>query len=309
MIFIIGFFFAAPFIVPLNYKELPENFSPFENSRFIYIEDIRLHYRDFKPDSVLGNILFVHGFSGSTFSWRNNSKFLVEQGYRVVSVDLPAFGYSDKSPGINHSNTFRSNLLWNLLDSLANNEKWILSGHSMGAATVSAMGAMRPFQTDGIMLVSGGVFSPQKSNFSQLILKSILKFSVIQRWTDLIASHFYFNTKTFNKILTSAYGHEPDKHEVLGYLDPFLYERSASSILDMSANSKEVEEIDINKLKEIPLLIIWGEDDKWIPVETGLKTHSKFQQSQLKIIKNAGHCSMETHAEEFNKAVLEFIIK
>lgn len=62
----------------------------FENSYFMQIDGVQLHYRTWQPpeSNHCGNILFIHGLSGSTFSWRYVVDSLIEKGYSVVAVDL-----------------------------------------------------------------------------------------------------------------------------------------------------------------------------------------------------------------------------
>ena len=58
----------APYILPL--KALPgEPFEPaFANSQFAEIDGLKIHYRLWGEDGgAAGNVLLIHGFSGSTF--------------------------------------------------------------------------------------------------------------------------------------------------------------------------------------------------------------------------------------------------
>ncbi len=93
-----------PYFLPVNNYETDENNPPFSNSKFIKIDNKNWHYRIFEnKDSLTGTLVFIHGFSGSTFSWRKQ-EMLMDLGYRIISVDLPAFGYSEKNKNaFNHS--------------------------------------------------------------------------------------------------------------------------------------------------------------------------------------------------------------
>ena len=41
-------------------------------------------------------VVFVHGFSVPSYTWRNNTRPLADAGYRVLSFDLYGRGYSDR---------------------------------------------------------------------------------------------------------------------------------------------------------------------------------------------------------------------
>jgi hypothetical protein len=73
---------------------------PFNNSHFITVDELKLHYRlwNVEEENIRGNVLMVHGFGGSTFSWEQVADSLQQLGYRAVAVDVPPFGYSDRAP-------------------------------------------------------------------------------------------------------------------------------------------------------------------------------------------------------------------
>ena len=149
-------FCVLPYAFPVNERTLSPGEKPFANSLFTSPENVTIHYRVFEPatDSCKGNILLIHGFCGSTFSWRKNADTFAAHGYRVVAVDIPGYGFSDRTQGINHAATYNARLLWPLLDSV-DTAKWIITGHSMGAGTALAMASLRPLSTEGVILVDG----------------------------------------------------------------------------------------------------------------------------------------------------------
>ncbi len=121
-----------PYFLPL--KELPGRpFEPFyDNSRIMTIEGTDLHYRQWGVESAEG-VLLVHGFSGSTFSWRYTAPALAADGCRIIAVDLPGFGLSERDLSFTPTAVNRADLLWGLLESLEPGSNWHLVGHSMGA--------------------------------------------------------------------------------------------------------------------------------------------------------------------------------
>lgn len=307
MVFVFAFLAAMPWLIPINHKALPAGFHPYPNSQYCNIDGVRLHYRVDEPKGESrGNILFVHGFSGSTFCWRYNTDTLVTLGYRVVCVDVPAFGYSDKSAGINHSTTANAQLLWHLADSLGKGEPWNLIGHSMGGGIVGAMGAIRPQQAHSIVFVDG-VFSSASTHrpFPQKVLNSVISSVWVKRWAEVIGKYKFYNYKSFEKLLKSAYARDPDSAAVEGYLAPFRVPNSAASIMEMTSGRETVDADD--KQLTMPMLVIWGDKDTWIDISTGKTFAQKHQVDSLVVLKGAGHCSMETNAGEFNREVVLFL--
>ena len=152
---------VAPFVLAID-GSVESDTLPFTNSAFAVVDDVNLHYRAWMPKKpVIGKILFVHGLGGSTFSWRYTVDTLQEAGHAVVTVDLPGFGYSDRTRGLDHSQTARARYLWALLEELDQtlmpdtdrNQLWNLVGHSMGGGTITAMALARhiSIRRDGII--------------------------------------------------------------------------------------------------------------------------------------------------------------
>jgi len=167
----------------------PEDLSvmglPFNESRFENIDGVSIQYRQWLPDQqpIKGKILLIHGLGGSTFSWRNNIPALRDAGYMVVTADLPGFGYSDRSGGIDHSQKNRSKILWVLLDQIDStlspetaSMDLVLAGHSMGGGTAVAMTLEHPDQTKALVLVDGAVHTPMETHaeaFNQQLIRDL----------------------------------------------------------------------------------------------------------------------------------------
>ena len=298
-----------PYLIPLKSNNLGTTL-PFKESEFTEIEGISIHYRKWLPidTNIKGKVLMVHGFGGSTFSWRNNIDDLIQNGYMVVAVDLPGFGYSDKGSGINHSQGSRSKIVWSLLDNIdfsletsESNFNWILIGHSMGGGTVASMAMDRPNKTSDLIFVSGALFENKPFN-----IPPILYFPPLRRGIDVALYDFIISQSRIENFLLSAYGRTPTTLEVEGYLEPLLVNEFPSFVADLFTTS-DSEPLDKLKDTDIPILYIRGKEDTWVPLEQALKLKEIVPNVEIINIENAAHCSMETSYEEFNRILLPFI--
>ncbi|TAE57903.1 MAG: alpha/beta hydrolase [Bacteroidetes bacterium] len=279
---------------------------PFDNSQFSTVQGLKLHYRQWQPEgAVRGKVLLVHGFCGSTFSWRKTIPSLLAQGYAVTAVDLPPFGYSDRSPEINHSTSFQARLLWDFIRQIdPSGEKWVLIGHSMGAAVVGAMASYKPAFTASVVFTDGAMYSREAE--STMFQRWVTGSGLVQGGAELAGDVYFFHYKRMSKLLAKAYSAEPDSEAVLGYLAPLKLAKTASGIFDMTAYSKPVFSYSESRV-EVPTLVIWGEKDAVVPLEAGQKLHNKLPRSQMYVISGAGHCPMETHAEAYNRLIQAFL--
>jgi len=64
---------------------------------------------------------------------------------------------------------------------------------------------------------------------------------------------------------------------------------------------------DIGKISR-PTLIIWGKEDRLMPVEMAARFHREIRGSTLKIIDLCGHNPQEERPEVVNKAIREFLL-
>jgi pimeloyl-ACP methyl ester carboxylesterase len=305
LFFTLFFIFIFEYIGPQTLEA--KHLKPFPESHFTMIDSVLIHYRVWNASNPQpkGKVLLIHGFAGSTFCWRNNVDALLNAGYNVVAVDVPPYGYSSRKENVNHSTTANAKLLWELLDKL-NNGSWIIAGHSMGAGIAGAMAAMNPSKTKKLILVDGPFFNIKKSEHKS-IAGHILSSAPVKYLTEIMAKYYFYNCDKFQELLASGYSQEPDSAAVAGYLAPFRVKRSASAILEL-LRAREIQSLSVNDIKS-PVLVIWGNKDTWIPIQAGKNFIQQHPSADFKVIEEAGHCCMETHPEEFNKLVLEFIDK
>jgi len=325
MRFILGFFkvifitllviyalvWLVPHVMPLKHDVLNEK--PYSNSQFTRIDDVKVHYRYWKSqaDGALGNVMLIHGFGGSTYSWRNNILALTDAGYNVLTVDLPAFGYSDKGKGVNHSSSARSALLWTLADKVGVQyginayAKWHIVGHSMSGEVVAAMSALQPKRTASAIFVDAPASDAtiEKTPFGKKALRTLLP---VRRVAEIAGGYYFYKPKQIKKMLRKSYGQEPDTFAVNAYLLPLRQPRTSSAIVESFLYSEEVSSYKLEDIKQ-PALIIWGTRDEDIPFSEGEKLDEALYDSQLKEIIGAAHNGMETHPGEFNRILIGFL--
>lgn len=305
-----------PYLLPVSDGQACMVNLPFGESRIDEIDNISIHSRVWFPDGeIRGKILMIHGLGGSAFSWLKSKDTLIDTGFVVVAADLPGFGYSDRTPGQDHSQKTRSRLLWKLLETIDSELEanypadkgevfdlnWNLAGHSMGGGTIAAMAMERAEKTQSLIFVAGAVFdnNPGYGNI-------IFKYPPVQRWIKVILHNYAIHPDRIKSFLESAYGREPADYEISGYLNPLKQSGTSNTMIDLikTASNEPIENL---SGIEIPVLGIWGRKDTWVPMEQGEKLKDIIPSMELMIIEGAAHCPMETHPDEFNAIILEFL--
>ena len=295
---------TIPYLFSNKLKDAPVK--PYQNSIFFKYNHTTFHFRLFIPKLIKHKALLVHGFSGSTFSFRNNYNSLINNHSLVVAIDMPAFGYSDKSEHADYTDSNKINAIHYLLqhiDKITNNKKWNLIGHSMGAIVIGQFASRYSEQTKSLIFIDGLPFNQTPHSF----LQKLILYPPLLKWADLILEHYFLNQKSFSNLLTSAYGQKVDEASSNGYMKPFENKGSGSAIIRMGSNYTKAP-INDSILNTIPKLIIWGNRDAWIPLMSA-SDYLKRPSTLTLIIEQAGHCPMETHANEVNPAITDFISK
>lgn len=303
-IFIFCIFSIIPYFFSDHLKEAPSK--PFSNSHFFEFNHTKFHYRLFVPQHITHKVVMIHGFSGSTFSFRNNIDSLVDNHALVVAIDMPAFGYSDKTGHANYNDSNKINgihFLLQQIDKHCNSKKWHLVGHSMGGITIGQFASKYPEQTQSLVFIDGLPFEQMPHSF----LQKTLLYPPLLKWADVILERNFLSQHSFHKLLSSAYGQDADSMSTDGYMKPFETKGSGSAVIRMAANSSYPSFND-SIINTMPKLIIWGLKDEWIPIMSATD-YLKKPNTQSLIIDDAGHCPMETHPEKVNAAITNFISK
>ena len=79
---------------------------------------------------------------------------------------------------------------------------------------------------------------------------------------------------------------------VLAYIEPWLGEEGQAALYRQIAQNDQRYTDEVEPLYgeiERPVLILWGEEDRWLPLEIGEKLHSSIPGSQLRTIPECAH--------------------
>ncbi len=128
---------------------------------------------------------------------------------------------------------------------------------------------------------------------------------------DILYYNLLVNEKNFSKFLSSAfYNKDFVSREVVNlYLEAFKIKNAdkAFSFLIKANNNYDIASV-LKKIN-IPVLIVWGRYDGWISIDSAYKFNSIISGSELAVIDNAGHVSMQEQPEAVNKKIIEFLDK
>lgn len=233
-------------------------------------------------------LVLVHGVAGSFENWREVIEPLART-HTVIAPDLPGHGASVGGAGDYSLGALAAGLR-DLLVTLGK-ERVTLVGHSLGGGVAMQFSYQFPEMVERLVLVSSGGLGPEVS--------LVLRAAALPGADPFIALTADVGRRVAPPIARglSALGLQPnaDVAEVLrGYgtlVDP---ERRASFLATIKAvigtGGQRIAATDRLYLAEaVPTLIVWGEDDRIIPVKHGEDAHRHVPGSRLEIFEGVGH--------------------
>lgn len=227
------------------------------------------------------SIIFLHGWRSSRLAFKKVISKLDPSLFRVFALDLPGFGESPAP-----KNPFNLQDYVDLIREFIKNkklEKVVLVGHSFGGRIAIKLAADKPTLTHKVVLVDSAGMMPK--NFKKNAMRKIAK--VVK---PIFKPSFMAPIKKsiYGAIGSQDYVETPELRETLVNLineDLTLY---------------------LEKINQ-PTLIIWGEQDKETPIKDAQVMKEKIKNSNLVILKGAGHFSFLDQPEDFLKSLQKFI--
>ena len=247
-------------------------------------------------------VILVHGFNHHAEAWVRNIDALVEAGHRVVALDLPGFGRSGV-PRMRYSLAGYAKFLVAFMDVL-DIEQAHLVGSSMGGAIVLKAAIEEPRR---VLTVTGvdpaGMFNTVPRTWAlaghpvvRAALRPLMGRRRLLEWSHARAYHDpKLSTPRQVDIMAEAYTQPGYKDHILGMAETMLLNPDGGLLWD-----------DLPRLRR-PALIVWGRQDRTLPVQHAYRAAHRVPAAELRIYDNCGHLAMYEQATTFNRDLLEFI--
>jgi len=296
---------ALPYLIPLGNTQAeisPEELVG-EHGRFLDIGGASIYVEEQNPESTQAIIVLVHGFGGSTFSWRHNAPFFAGQGYRVVSLDMKGFGLSHKDFPSDYSHSAQAKLLAEVLDTLGVDQAYLV-GHSMGTSVMLHFAHLYPEKVLGLISVDGAVNLDEGAIYPS----ASLNFPPFRRIGEVFLTR-YGTKERVGRILRSAYYRQDivTAEVVDGYHNRLVSGQWAQSLLAMTRDMSENTITFALEDFQFPVLILWGQNDTWVKRTDIDRWRDEIPSAEFHVIPETGHMLMEEDAELFNNMVLTFL--
>jgi len=265
-------------------------------SKYAQAGNVKIHYNEIGSGEP---IVCFHGGGPGASSWSNFRENVeaFSRGHRVLLVDLPQYGKSDKITITGPRLTSYAKIMFDFLDAVGL-QKVDFVGNSFGGQVAMKMAIDRPERVKHVVII--GSTPVNFSLFCPMPLEGI----------KMIQAYYKGEGPSLEKMRTLI--------KTLVYDSSFLTEEVLKERFEASndpevircANGPQPEREDLTaqfpKMKA-PLLAVWGMDDRFGALDVGLLMTRAMPNAQMHIFSKCGHWAQVEHAEEFNELVLSFL--
>jgi pimeloyl-ACP methyl ester carboxylesterase len=263
----------------------------------------RVHYRDRPGPDGAPVIVLVHGSNASLFTWEPWAGLMAGR-VRVVSVDLPGHGLTGATVEQDYSIDGMAGFLDAFTRKLGLTQPFVLAGNSMGGSVAWRFALAHPDRVSKLVLVDAagavapGVDGPVPPAFKIArtpILRNLVRFVTPRSLIESGLHSAFYDQSLVTPAMIDQYwefNRRAGTRETTAIRFALPYEAEPATHL--------------GDLK-MPVLILWGREDKLIPVHSAEVFKAALPQAQLIIYDHCGHIPMEERADRSAADVLAFV--
>jgi pimeloyl-ACP methyl ester carboxylesterase len=271
------------------------------DSRFVTLGGVQVHYLQAGEGPT---VLLVHGLGASVATWRQNIDPLAAAGYRVLALDLPGHGDSDKPRDLSYDPVAGAELLLRFLRSQDVQQASVV-GSSAGGLVVSLFALAYPELVEKVVLVASGGLGRRVSWLLRAMsvpgLGELMYHPKLRNFDDLSRYIFFQPPPFLEEVL----------REMIRLRNLPGSRRATLKGVRSSVNLFGLRQrcYILHRLKGLskPMLTVWGEEDRILPVSHAATVRRELPQTIVRVIPRCGHWPHMERAEEFNELLLRFL--
>jgi pimeloyl-ACP methyl ester carboxylesterase len=280
-------------------KEVKEHFFNFDDDVKIYYE---IHG---KGERIL---LCIHGYGSSHESWYDILPYLSNY-FTLILFDLKGFGLSSKPDDNKYGVSDHAEIIFSLIEKLTPGKVTVI-GHSYGAAI--ALAAYLKARTlnktscfEKLLLIDAALFIDDLPVLKMRLREPFLKKIILK----------FVPAKIIAKISLRRMFYEKSKvtEKRVEYYAKYIKQQGTdiSFIKTALLMYPDIQSFIVSNLDkiDIPVLIIWGENDPLFPVTHAYKLNGIIGNSSLKIITQCGHAPQEERPGKTAEIITNFLRK
>lgn len=244
-------------------------------------------------------VILVHGTPFSSYVWRGVARALSRE-HRVYVWDLPGYGASEMRAGQDVSLAAQARVLTELIDHWGLDRPTVVA-HDFGGCVALRASLLHGARYDRLALVDPVALAPWGSPTYRLLgahadvftrLPPALHEALVREYVSS-ASHRGLHPAVLDRLVA-----------------PWCTEEGRPAFYRQMEQNDQRYTDEVQPLYgrlELPVLICWGTDDTWIPVERGHELAKLIPGAELRLIEGAGHLVQEDAPAELTGELSRFL--
>jgi 2-hydroxy-6-oxonona-2,4-dienedioate hydrolase len=241
-------------------------------------------------------VMFVHGFGARADRWKLNMDPIAAAGFRAYAFDLPGHGFASKSDNAPSTVPEYSDFLGKVMDHLEVSSA-VLVGTSLGGAVVASFAAQHSDRVEALVFVGSMGLVPIGEEIRSRIragsANQTLK-AMQAKFKNIIADQSKVTVEMVEEEFHT--NNSPGAAAALIKVGRYIGEKLDDDVVGQKIAS-------LNK----PTLLVWGDEDKVVPLAFGRAAREMLPNSRLCILEGTSHTPYYEKFSEFNAAILDFL--
>lgn len=243
-------------------------------------------------------MILVHGTPGRSYVWRDVASKLADR-FTVYVFDLLGFGESERREGLDVSICAQARILAELVE-IWGLEEPAVAGHDIGGAISLRAHLLERVPFSRVALIDAVVLRPWITPTTRHVKAHLDVYETMPTavFEAVVGSHL--RTATHLPMDEAAFD---------AYLGQWSGALGQRLYLQKDAQLDEDDTAAFEPLLssiEVPVRIVWGEHDAWLPLAVARRLHETIPDSDLRILPETGHFAMEDSPAEVAGALEEF---
>lgn len=267
-------------------------------------DGVEIYYKDWGPRN--GQVvMFSHGWPLSSDSWEAQMQFLADKGYRVIAHDRRGHGRSSQPWEGNDMDHYADDLA-DVIEALKVKDVTLVGFSTGGGEVARYIGRHGTTLVKKAALISAvpPIMVKTQSNPNGLplsVFDGLRQASLKDRsqlYLDIASGPFF----GFNRA-----GAKPSQGMIQSFWRQGMIAGAKNTYDSIAAFSATDFRADLAKF-DIPTLVIHGDDDQIVPIETsGKASAALIKNAKLIVYKGAPHGLADTNKEQLNQDLLSFL--
>lgn len=252
-------------------------------------------------------VILIHGTPSSSYIWRDIVPPLVKSGYKVHVFDLLGFGLSERPQDLSVDTSVSAQVP--ILESLMGYwglETAHIIAHDIGGAVAKRLAVFKPEYFRSLTLIDIVSFDSWPSARTRQQMQAGLD--------RMIAAPDQQHRDHFRNWLLSAVHNKTRfaQTSLNVYLDFISGPVGQASLFQHQIRHYDpkhtLEVADrLHELGNLPLQLIWGENDAWQIIDWAYKLNAAIPNSELYTLKDCGHFAMEDQPDKISDLLKDFL--